>query len=365
MSQVNVIKLNEFLFKYVRYYNQYPDKAIDADLSTLWGEIASFSVNDKADKVSGAVNGNFAGLDGDGNLTDSGKNASSFALAGHNHDTRYLRLNASNVYDLSLNGGQTFTWAVVDTAPFIIDNTSGDPLPVVTHLNADKLDDYDASAFALAGHTHAKYAEKAIAQTIVGPWTFNPASSGAPFLLGANALNQLVTGLNADKLDGNDSTAFAAAVHTHDDRYYTETEIDDAIDLLLAKPTTGTTDGLILVYNDPIVQTSPVNLSDLALATDLAGKYDEISAVTNNICVFDFSGASLKDSGIGFGDLVAVANMDDYSITAGFAQDSTIESGSYFIVGSNNSNGLGVTPGGTLEIRVNGSTYYVLTSATP
>lgn len=35
----------------------------------------------KADKVSGAVNGNFAGLDANGNLTDSGKKASDFATA--------------------------------------------------------------------------------------------------------------------------------------------------------------------------------------------------------------------------------------------------------------------------------------------
>lgn len=33
------------------------------------------------------------------------------------------------------------------------------------------------------------------------------------------------SGLDADKLDGSHASAFAAAVHTHDDRYYTETEI--------------------------------------------------------------------------------------------------------------------------------------------
>lgn len=36
----------------------------------------------KADKVSGATNGNFAALDGNGNLTDSGKKASDFQAAG-------------------------------------------------------------------------------------------------------------------------------------------------------------------------------------------------------------------------------------------------------------------------------------------
>lgn len=40
-----------------------------------------FDISGKADKVSGATSGNFAGLDANGNLTDSGKNASSFATS--------------------------------------------------------------------------------------------------------------------------------------------------------------------------------------------------------------------------------------------------------------------------------------------
>jgi hypothetical protein len=38
-------------------------------------------VETKADKVTGATNGNFAGLDAKGNLTDSGSKASDFATA--------------------------------------------------------------------------------------------------------------------------------------------------------------------------------------------------------------------------------------------------------------------------------------------
>jgi hypothetical protein len=38
----------------------------------------STDISGKADKVSGATNGNFAGLDANGNLTDSGKKASDF-----------------------------------------------------------------------------------------------------------------------------------------------------------------------------------------------------------------------------------------------------------------------------------------------
>lgn len=49
-------------------------------ISGLWTKITNASGN-KADKVSGATNGNFAGLDSNGNLTDSGSKASDFATA--------------------------------------------------------------------------------------------------------------------------------------------------------------------------------------------------------------------------------------------------------------------------------------------
>lgn len=39
----------------------------------------------------------------------------------------------------------------------------------------------------------------------------------------------LQTNLNADKLDGKDSTEFSEVSHAHDDRYYTETEVDTAL----------------------------------------------------------------------------------------------------------------------------------------
>ena len=53
-------------------------------------DFATFDITNllsaKADKVTGATNGNFAGLDASGNLTDSGKKAADFAAASHNHE---------------------------------------------------------------------------------------------------------------------------------------------------------------------------------------------------------------------------------------------------------------------------------------
>ena len=47
----------------------------------------------KADKVEGAVEGNLAGLDGEGNLTDSGKKPADFAQADHYHGDIYYQDN--------------------------------------------------------------------------------------------------------------------------------------------------------------------------------------------------------------------------------------------------------------------------------
>lgn len=54
--------------------------ALPTTAQTLTGAIAEHETDlgTKADKVASAVNGNFAGLDGNGNLTDSGSNASDF-----------------------------------------------------------------------------------------------------------------------------------------------------------------------------------------------------------------------------------------------------------------------------------------------
>ena len=46
---------------------------------------ANHTHNGKADKVTGATAGNFAGLDSNGNLTDSGSKAGDFAGASHSH----------------------------------------------------------------------------------------------------------------------------------------------------------------------------------------------------------------------------------------------------------------------------------------
>ena len=63
-------------------------KNSNTDFDTEW--VNAPDVSNKADKVTGATNGNFAGLDANGNLADSGKKAADFAEASHGHDLSSL-----------------------------------------------------------------------------------------------------------------------------------------------------------------------------------------------------------------------------------------------------------------------------------
>lgn len=53
-----------------------------------------------------------------------------------------------------------------------------------------------------SGDPHTQYVALAAARTITAVHTFSPGSASAPFILGTNALGQLVTGLNAERLNG-------------------------------------------------------------------------------------------------------------------------------------------------------------------
>ena len=186
----------------------------DAELATLWSNIYGVDISGKMDLVPTATLNNFASFDAAGQVKDSLKNADTFALKAHTH-TNYLLNNADNTYDATLLSGYRFTWHVLNESPFDIDNTSGDILPTLTHLNADLVDGRHASYFAKSDHTHTGYPLKAGIETITGDWTFDRAGVGvAPFILELNQTG-VVQYLNADKLDGVEGSGYAVAAHTH------------------------------------------------------------------------------------------------------------------------------------------------------
>ena len=95
--------------------------------------------------------------------------------------------------EISANNLDAFEVPIVSsvatgTAPLTVISTT-----LNTNLNADLLDGYHASSFALSSHTHA----------------YLPLSGGAM------SNTNLVTNLNADLLDGLHASAFAPASHNH------------------------------------------------------------------------------------------------------------------------------------------------------
>jgi len=261
----------------------------DLETITVTATASAVPKADASGKIDNAwlKTGSGNGLDAD---TVDGSHASAFASASHNHDATYVKIASAN----TITAVHTFNPGTAG-APFILGaNASGQ---LVTGLNADKVDGYDASSFATSSHTHTKsnitdletitatptastvpkanasgkldngwlntgsgngldadtvdgshasafatashnhdatYVKIASANTITAVHTFNPASAGAPFTLGANASGQLVTGLNADKVDGYDASSFATSSHTH-----TKSNITD-LEAITTTPTAST-----------------------------------------------------------------------------------------------------------------------------
>lgn len=113
-----------------------------------------------------------------------------------------LALDASSIFPTSVypsalltDGTRTLTGNLAVSAGITIDGVdiSGHALSgSLHHLNGMAYDD------------HTMYVHNTVARTISAVHSFSPSVTSAPFTLGANAVGQLVTGLNADKADGYD-----------------------------------------------------------------------------------------------------------------------------------------------------------------
>ncbi len=110
------------------------------------------------------------------------------------HGSSFLKIATAQTVTVA----HTFNPAVAG-APFALGaNALG---YVVSGFNADQLD----------GLHKTDFLQLATAQTVTARHTFNPSVAGAPFTLGANALGYVVSGFNADQLDGNHASAFVTS----------------------------------------------------------------------------------------------------------------------------------------------------------
>ena len=216
----------------------------------------------KADKVSSPTNGNFAGLDASGNLTDSGKKDADYSTAGHTHDSRYY---TESEMDISLAGksgtshthdDRYFTETELDNGQ--LDNlyygtSAVDTLLLGKSGTAHNHNDlyYGTSAVdtLLLGksgtsHTHdgRYYTETALdnGQLDNRYYTETELDNGQldNLYYGTSAVDTLLDGKSGTAHNHNDLYYGTSAVdtlldgksgtsHTHDDRYYTETELNN------------------------------------------------------------------------------------------------------------------------------------------
>ena len=176
-------------------------------LTLVSGKGLRVDISGKADKVSNATSGNFAGLDGNGNLTDSGKKAADFAAATHTHDDKADKVSSAtsgNFAGLDANGNLT---------------DSGSK----------------AADFAAANHTHDDKADKPSSATTGNLAKFdankNPIDSG----IAAGNVMQKVASATA-----NDFALLNASGEVTDAGFglATDTEVDDMIHDVWGDPET-------------------------------------------------------------------------------------------------------------------------------
>ena len=125
------------------------------------------AIDGKASKVSGATSGNFAALDSNGNLTDSGKKASDFVTDVSGKADKVANATENNFAALDSNGNlkdsgkkaSDFVTDVSGKADKVASATENDFAGLDSNGNL-KDSGKKASDFAAASHTHSGYAEK-------------------------------------------------------------------------------------------------------------------------------------------------------------------------------------------------------------
>jgi len=126
----------------------------------------------------------------------------------------------------------------------------------------------------LGDDDHPQYVHTTENRTITAVHTFNPTSASAPFLLGTNAQGQLVTGLNADLLDGLSSSAFQpidstltalAAYNTNG--ILTQT----APDTFVGRTITGTTSQITITNGNGVAGNPVISIADNPIFPGTAG----------------------------------------------------------------------------------------------
>jgi len=204
---------------------------------------------------------------------------------------------------------------------------------------------------------HNHYMHNTVARTVSAVHTFNPASTGAPFILGSNALNQLVTGLNADLLDGQHASAFQpASTQLSTVSGLSATGILARVDSSnwVTRTITGTA-GQISVSNGSGVSGNPT--LDLVVTTVTPGTYNNLTVdaygratVGSNVAYITGNQTiTLTGDTSGSGTTAITTTLSNTGVTAGTYTKVTVDAkgrvtSGASILGSDITTALGYTP---------------------
>ncbi len=97
----------------------------------------------------------------------------------------------------------------------------------VANLNADRLDDREASSFANATHAHS--GSQITSGTVAESRIDSSLTRDGEVMDTVKANDGSGSGVDADTIDGQNSSSFASSSHSHDERYYTEGEVNTAL----------------------------------------------------------------------------------------------------------------------------------------
>lgn len=135
-----------------------------------------------------------------------GKESTDFAASNHTHSSLGASLDVTGNVRAT---GQLSSAAPQGTPPLAVASST-----LVPNLNADKVDGKEAADFAAATHTHSQLPALEVTGDLAagGQVKANAPQGTAPLAVTSTTR---VPNLNADRLDGRDSTEFALANHTH------------------------------------------------------------------------------------------------------------------------------------------------------
>lgn len=154
---------------------------LESNLTTEINKKANITdVNKKADMVTNAVNGNFAGLDASGNLTDSGKNAGSFDVAGaaaavlgkaddaQGAATVHGALNKITAVNSTVQGHTSAIATLETTVAGKADSTTVNALTTTVNGHTSTIAEHTTAISGLEGSVQGLQKNKADATTVSG-----------------------------------------------------------------------------------------------------------------------------------------------------------------------------------------------------